>query len=315
MCALRYESRQPALYMQIRTCTARCYIYTSISVPRSFLPGAYEPRYSQAIAPQTRVAAATATAQKRHGGTAVAHLSVWAHSLSGSLAAWQNVTSSPAAHKVRTPCSCSCSCSSACSCTCLPFPFHASLVAQRPVRSLDSTTLHFVPHPNATPFAHSSSSFSSLPRLICLHRRGQPQEQRRRQADQHRATPDVVIATPIPPSSLPCLRCARDSGPPTTTASGRPTLSGHHQFPLLTRPGRPAPTSESKNPEAAYAALHAALRLRLRPLPLLVGTCVLSRCSPISTVESVQPKEAHLAAACAARFYAAAAFIIISHLP
>lgn len=279
MCALRYESRQPALYMQIRTCTARCYIYTSISVPRSFLPGAYEPKYSQAIAPQTRVAAATATAQKRHGGTAVAHLSVWAHSLSGSLAAWQNVTSSPAAHKVRPPCSCSCSClcssTCTCSCTCLPFPFHASLVAQRPVRSLDSTTLHFVLHPNATPFAHSSSS--SLPRLICLHRREQPQQQRRRQADQHRATPDVVIATPIPPSSLPCLRCARDSGPPTTTASGRPTLSGHHQFPLLTRPGRPAPTSESKNPRGRLrcatrrttSAPAPALGCHLRPVTLL----------------------------------------------
>lgn len=104
----KYESRQTrhrCLHAQYSSYLRYlpCYIYTSTSVPCSCMPrGEGTMRVVVAGASSSSTAAtATANAERRHQGTTVVHLSVSAHSLSGSLGAWQNVTFSPAAHKVR----------------------------------------------------------------------------------------------------------------------------------------------------------------------------------------------------------------------
>lgn len=200
-------------------------------------------------------------------------------------------TQGRSAFPARAPSTCS-------SCTLPPFLLPTpSLVAQHSIDSL--TQQHFlldflILHSDASPSTHSSSL-----RLRCLHRQ-EPPQQRQQQADP-KSERHLTSSSPSPPNpplclALPCLAwlylLRRDSGLPTTT-----TVRPAHP---LGSP--PVPTSySSRLPSPDFRVQTKIPRGRLRcatrcttsaSAPALVATFgVLSRCSLISTVESVQPKK------------------------
>lgn len=147
--------------------------------------------------PSVVAAAATATATaRRHEARPVAHVSVWAHSLSGSPGslAKRYLQVPPHTRSVGIPCSCPIHLQQPAPASLSPSHALLSSPNTQFTPSLNNTFLldFLILHSDASPFTHSSSL-----RLRCLHRQ-EPPKQRQQQADP-RSERHLTSSPPSPP--------------------------------------------------------------------------------------------------------------------